>query len=198
MQLLPNGKQSFFDNNGDPLAGGTVTFYIPGTTTEKDTWQDRDQSALNTNPVVLDAGGRAVIWGSGAYRQVVKDSLGNLIWDQIVATSPYEVDLAVSVDTPIDGQEVVIAFVRSYTLPADADGSYGKSRVAATAETTLNLIKNTTTIGTVVWAAAGTVPTFTVAADVSFDAEDILVVQFPETKDTTLAKLGITFKLDIG
>jgi hypothetical protein len=79
--ILPTGETQFLDANGDPLAGGTVTFYIPGTTTPKDTWQNSGQSILNSNPVTLDAGGRAIIYGSGAYRQVVKDSLGNLIWD---------------------------------------------------------------------------------------------------------------------
>jgi hypothetical protein len=37
--LLPNGKQQFLSSNGAPLAGGTIQFYIPGTTTPKDTWQ---------------------------------------------------------------------------------------------------------------------------------------------------------------
>ena len=35
--LLPNGEQQFIDNNGAPLANGTVTFYVPGTTTLKNT-----------------------------------------------------------------------------------------------------------------------------------------------------------------
>jgi microcystin-dependent protein len=83
--LLPNGKQQFINANGAPLVGGTVQFYIPGTSTPKDTWQDAGQAILNTNPVVLDAAGRATIYGSGAYRQVVRDALGNLIWDQLSA-----------------------------------------------------------------------------------------------------------------
>ncbi len=81
--LLPNGKQQFLDPNGNPLAGGSVYFYVPGTTTPQDTWQDAAQTTLNTNPVVLDAYGQAVIYGSGAYRQIVKDASGNLIWDQV-------------------------------------------------------------------------------------------------------------------
>lgn len=81
--ILPLGETTFFDANGDPLVGGTVAFYIPGTTTPKDTYQDSQQSILNTNPVVLDSAGRAIIFGSGSYRQVVKDSIGNIVWDQI-------------------------------------------------------------------------------------------------------------------
>jgi hypothetical protein len=83
--ILPTGETQFLDGNGDPLAGGSVTFYIPGTTSPKDTWQNSGQSILNSNPVTLDAAGRAIIYGSGAYRQVVKDSVGNLIWDQSTA-----------------------------------------------------------------------------------------------------------------
>jgi hypothetical protein len=79
--ILPLGETTFFDVNGDPLAGGTVEFYIPGTTTMKDTYQDSQQVVLNSNPVVLDSAGRAIIFGSGSYRQVVKDDLGNIVWD---------------------------------------------------------------------------------------------------------------------
>lgn len=80
--ILPTGETTFFDQNGVPLAGGSVEFYIPGTTTPKDTWQNSGQSILNSNPVTLDSSGRAIIYGSGSYRQIVKDSTGNLIWDQ--------------------------------------------------------------------------------------------------------------------
>ena len=83
--LLPNGEQQFISNNGAPLASGTVTFYSPGTSTLKNTWSNSAQTILNTNPVVLDSGGRAVIYGSGAYRQVVKDQTGNVIWDQLTS-----------------------------------------------------------------------------------------------------------------
>lgn len=83
--LLPPGEQTFFDNNGVPIAGGSVTFYVPNTTTFKNTWKDSGQSILNTNPITLDSAGRAIIYGSGAYRQIVKDSLNNIIWDRITA-----------------------------------------------------------------------------------------------------------------
>lgn len=72
------------------LAGGTVAFYVPNTSTFKQTWSNSTQTTLNTNPVQLDANGCAVIYGTGSYRQVLKDSLGNTIWDQVTAdTSSY-------------------------------------------------------------------------------------------------------------
>jgi hypothetical protein len=87
-----NGKQQFFDASGLSLALGTVTFYVPGTTTPKDTWQDAAKTTLNSNPITLDANGYAIIFGSGAYRQIVKDALGNTIWDQVAwANDPQDI-----------------------------------------------------------------------------------------------------------
>ena len=83
--LLPPGEQVFLDANGKPLAGGSVYFYIPGTTTPKTTWTNSAQTIQNTNPVVLDSAGRAIVYGSGVYRQQVYDSLNNLIWDQVTS-----------------------------------------------------------------------------------------------------------------
>src|SRR5258708_404925 len=85
--ILPPAKTSFFDSNGNPITAGTIDFYIPSTTTRKTTWQDAAETVPNTNPVVLDSAGRALILGSGSYRQVVKDKLGNLIWDQVTSST---------------------------------------------------------------------------------------------------------------
>lgn len=85
--LLPPGKQTFVDINGFPLVGGLVYFYVPNTLILKSTWQNAIQTVLNTNPIVLDQRGQAVIYGSGTYRQILKDSVGNLIWDQPVSSS---------------------------------------------------------------------------------------------------------------
>lgn len=81
---LQNGKQQFVTILGTPLVGGRVYFYQPGTETPMTTYQDSALTIPNTNPVVLDSRGQAVIWGSGTYRQVVVDAFGVQIWDQIV------------------------------------------------------------------------------------------------------------------
>jgi hypothetical protein len=80
--LLPPGVVQFCDADGHPYAGGTLATYTPGTTTPKLTWRDADETAANTNPIVLDAAGRAIVWGSGLYRTVLRDAAGNQIWDQ--------------------------------------------------------------------------------------------------------------------
>lgn len=69
------------------LAGGTVGYYIPNTLTLKQTWQNSGQTVLNTNPVNLDANGCAVVYGAGIYRQILKDSLGNTVWDKLTAST---------------------------------------------------------------------------------------------------------------
>lgn len=81
--LLPNAEQTFLDENGDPIAGGFVYMYVPGTTTPKDTWSDAAQTTNNTNPIILDSAGRAIIYGVGNYRQIVLRSDNSLVWDQL-------------------------------------------------------------------------------------------------------------------
>jgi hypothetical protein len=78
--LLPQGKQQYMTATGAPLVGGKVYTYDTGTTTPRTTWADAAQATPNTNPVILDARGEALIFWSGAYRVVIKDSLDNTIW----------------------------------------------------------------------------------------------------------------------
>lgn len=83
--LVPNGEQQFFDLSGNPLANGFVYMYVPYTSTPSTTWVDPYLTTANTNPIRLDGGGKAIIWGNTVYRQVVTDQFGNLIWDQITS-----------------------------------------------------------------------------------------------------------------
>lgn len=82
---------------------------------------------------------------------------------------------------------------RAAVLPEDLIDSHAGAQVAATASTTFTLYKGVTSIGTINFAAAATVGTFTFAADVSFVAGDLLTVQAPATPDATLA--GFYFNL---
>jgi CxxC motif-containing protein (DUF1111 family) len=73
--LFPTAQQ-WFDNDGNPLAGGSITTYVPGTTTLKTSYSDAGLSVTNTNPVVLDSAGRASIFGDGSFKYVTKTSAG--------------------------------------------------------------------------------------------------------------------------
>jgi hypothetical protein len=87
--LLNNGVQQFFDNAGNPLTSGKVYFYEVGTSTFKDTYTSSAATTVNTNPITLNAGGKAPtggIYGTGLYRQLLKDRNGNVVWDAV--TSP--------------------------------------------------------------------------------------------------------------
>jgi hypothetical protein len=73
-----------FNDNGDPLAGGTINTYLAGTTTNTPTYTTSAGNIAHTNPIVLDGAGRVPsgeIWlTSGiSYKFVVKDSAGVLI-----------------------------------------------------------------------------------------------------------------------
>ena len=70
----PKGYQ-FFDSNGSPLALGTLSYYVAGTTTPQDTYSDSAGTVVNTNPVVLDGSGRLIVdvylGASANYKEVL-------------------------------------------------------------------------------------------------------------------------------
>lgn len=87
--LVPNASQQFFNALGQPLAGGSVYFFVPNTTTPKTVWSDQNQTIPFSQPITLDAGGfpqngsssNVGIFGQGNYREQVFDSSANLIFD---------------------------------------------------------------------------------------------------------------------
>lgn len=123
--ILPNAETQFFNSNGAPIAGGTVTTYVPNTTTPKTSWQDAFESIPNANPVVLDSAGRAFIFGQGAYREIVKDSGGNLIWDSYTfAPGTGNVSGNSALDTAPVG--TVVGF-SGFTLPTNWQLAFGQT-----------------------------------------------------------------------
>jgi len=83
-KLFPPGYQ-FADSGGNPIAGGTVSFYQTGTTTAKNIYTDTALSAAATNPAPLDSAGRFTqgdLYGSGPYTVVLKDAASGQIWSR--------------------------------------------------------------------------------------------------------------------
>lgn len=129
---LPQGVNTFWGPNGEILSGGSVTNYIPGTTTLKATWQDPNQSALNTNPITLSANGSCVIYGWGAYRQIVKDSSGNTISDSVTFGGS-QTQTFVTFKTPGSSNFTVPAGIYSLYVEVVAGGGGGSQCKASTA-----------------------------------------------------------------
>lgn len=75
-RLFDAGAQ-FFDDNGDPYAGGKLFTYSPGSSTKKTAYQESGGTTPHANPIVLDAAGRlpAPVWGTtGGYKFVLAPS----------------------------------------------------------------------------------------------------------------------------
>ncbi len=91
MAVFYNPRPQYFDDDGKPLGGGTLTFYIAGTSTEAVIYDDSGLTTPGQNPSPLNSAGRVRdggIWLSdGEYKVILKDSNG------------------VQIDGPIDGFE---------------------------------------------------------------------------------------------
>jgi hypothetical protein len=112
--LSPLPVQAFLNNNGQPLVGGLLYTYAAGTNTPLATYTSSSGLTPNTNPIVLDYRGSCQIWipPNTAYKYILNDSFGNLIWsvDQII--NAQLITLYGGVDSG-----VVNAYVLNYAAP---------------------------------------------------------------------------------
>lgn len=76
-------RMRFFDTDGKPLVGGKVYAFKVGTEEFKPTYRNSELTALNTNPVVLDGAGSALIYLRGANLLKIYDRHGNFIEERI-------------------------------------------------------------------------------------------------------------------
>lgn len=79
--LFPYPVFHGWDSNGDPLAGGKLSSYEPGTLTPKATYTDITGMTANANPTILNANGFANVWLDGGYRLILTDADDVEIWD---------------------------------------------------------------------------------------------------------------------
>lgn len=81
--IFIGAQPQFFDSSGNPVALGSLTFYSTGTTTKKKTYKEVALTNENDNPMTLDAAGRPQfpIYGTGAYKVIVKNSAGVQVGD---------------------------------------------------------------------------------------------------------------------
>lgn len=84
------------DLSGEPLAAGKVYSYAAGTSTPKALYTIPDKTVSAANPVILDAAGRALVYGDGGYKFIIKTAADvtlytedNLIFQDIATTFSY-------------------------------------------------------------------------------------------------------------
>lgn len=83
---------TYFGDDGTPVAGGTLYFYINGTLTPKDVFGDKALSVNLGATELLDAAGRQVndIWLDGAYTVILKTAGGVQVWARDDVEAPSE------------------------------------------------------------------------------------------------------------
>jgi hypothetical protein len=82
VSLAPTPVFKAWNNLGFPLAFGTLSSFVAGSSTPQATYVDSTGTTQNTNPIVLNARGEANVWlATGLiYKLVLKDPFGNQIW----------------------------------------------------------------------------------------------------------------------
>lgn len=108
--IMPNPKFIGFDNNGDPLSGGKLYTYAAGTSTPQDTYSNSALTIANTNPVILDSGGRATVFlSNSSYKFVLKDADDVTIWtqDNITTFNPTDLDIEGTVGEAVSEGQIV-------------------------------------------------------------------------------------------
>ena len=179
---LPNARAVFLDATGKPLVGGTVAFYQPGTLTPVNTYQDFGATILNANPLTLDSLGSAIIFAMGRYRQIVKDSLGNQIWDNESAAlvdQPYEAGFYFP-DVP--AANIIIGrwnFTKYVTFPTNFTGAQGTVGTAPNSTLSIAINKNGVSIGTMTVSTLGAVTFSSSVSSPSFSPGDYLTWSIP-------------------
>jgi hypothetical protein len=103
--LCPMPRFAEFLPTGAPLAGGKLytaqptTVAGPGQSFPKSTYTSADGQTANSNPVILDASGRADVWLSGSYSLALYDENDILI---------YTTDTVSGIDTGSTGSTIQI------------------------------------------------------------------------------------------
>lgn len=97
LSLFAGAGAQFFDNNGNPLAGGLIYSYAAGTTTPQATYTSSSGLISHSNPIVLDSAGRVPneIWltAGDSYKFVLQTSSAVTLgtYDDITGANDYTI-----------------------------------------------------------------------------------------------------------
>lgn len=133
--------------------------------------------------------GNAILAGTPTNNQALIWNNGASQWQ---ATSrPF--DVTVFAAGVLTASQVVarVTFNRSVQFPASLTGSNATAEAASTGTATLNIQKNGTNVGTVVYTTSATA-TFTMGSQTTFNAGDVMRIVGPGSADATLAGVAIS------
>jgi hypothetical protein len=123
--LSPVFNDEQLDNNGLPLVGGEVIFYLAGTSTVADTYTTSDGSALQTSPIILNYRGEPIysIWLSDgiSYKARLFDADGVLIreYDNITGINAPIASSATTISEWVGEYEATYISATSFSLVGD-------------------------------------------------------------------------------
>lgn len=152
--LLPPPKQQFLDSNGDPLSGGKLYFYEPGTSTPKSVYSSSNGTTALANPVILDSAGRASVWLDGFYKVTLKDSSDVEIYTTDNVSSQFS-DATVSYEYVLQNETPTYISGTQFSVPDDRTSHYEVGRRVQA------VVTAGTIYGTVTASSAGGAPTIT-------------------------------------
>lgn len=176
--------------SGVTTAGRTIT--LP--TIKKYTIFRSDPT--NTQSFTLIKGASTYVVAPGVivavYTDATVDGLVIISASAAAVSRPYDVGVFFSGVLTASEKLIRFNYVRAVDLAAGLAGSRVTAAVAATATADFDVRKNGSSIGTIRFAAAGTVATFVGISATSFVANDLLEVVAPGTPDATLADVSFT------
>jgi len=150
---LGNPRFQATDTNGLPLAGGKLYTYTAGTSLAAPTYSDPQGTVANTNPVVLDSYGGAIVRGVGSYKFVLKDASDNTLWtmDYIFMANLQDVipaDAAVSAGRASVSAAAALVSQHAASVSATAALSYKQASSASAASALSSANTATSAAGT--------------------------------------------------
>lgn len=155
-------------------------------------------TSISSNTLTIERGQEgtaANTWGIGDY--VACSTTAETVGVNSVTGNPYDISSGVS--GPIAASQYVLFFVapRAVNIPASFSNSQAKVLTAFTAAATYTIYHNGTSVGTISFAASGTVGTFSTATAFTLAVGDELTIQAPSTADSTAANLAITIEASL-
>lgn len=174
--------QQFFDNNGNPLAGGKIYTCIAGAASTassnlQTTYTDYNGTTANTNPVILDSSGRANIWGNNA---------------------AYKIFIYSSADVLIRSEDNISPVLGSSPVSTIADASITTAKIADNAVATIKVADSAITTAKLADSAATTAKIADSAVTYAKLASTVSAASSDVTTGTSTTQFITPYALELG